>query len=222
MLGQGTSKIVLGIIIAIAACLAIVFDFEEEKQLFRVFKPLTTFLIILFVVSFGNRRTVLYKWVLLGLVLCLVGDSLLLFESYFIWGLVAFLIAHIFFAVGFTKIGGTKFFTVSLIPLLAFGAIYYWQLFAHLGPLAVPVLCYFLIIIFMSWQGINLRIWKKNRMTKLISFAVILFLVSDAVLAWAKFKEPIRYSGVLILGTYWMSIFLIAVATSSTEIDEHK
>ena len=39
----------------------------------------------------------------MGLFFCLVGDSFLLFESYFMWGLASFLVAHLIFLYAFIK-----------------------------------------------------------------------------------------------------------------------
>ncbi|MBH46109.1 MAG: hypothetical protein CMC93_05790 [Flavobacteriaceae bacterium] len=48
-----------------------------------------------------------------------------------------------------------------------------------------------------------------------IGWALVLFLLSDAILALDKFYIPFAYSGVLILSTYWIAITIIAFSGSS-------
>jgi len=220
MFRKRTSKIAWGILIVVAACVSIFYDYQENILWYRIFKPLTTILIILFVLFFGKLKTQFAKWVLLALVFCLIGDTLLLFEAFFIFGLVSFLMAHLLFSISFIRLGGFKPYKTTLLPLVVIGAGYFFNLYEHLDALKIPVLCYLAVIIFMSWQGINLGIWKKTRLTLLLSVAVVLFLFSDSVLAWARFKADFPFAGAIILSTYWASIFLIAIGTASNELDE--
>ncbi|NNJ89007.1 MAG: lysoplasmalogenase [Eudoraea sp.] len=196
------------------AFLAIFFNAIGKNELFTVLKPLTTILIILFTVFFGIRKNKFYKWVVIALGFCLVGDTLLLKEAYFIWGLLSFLIAHLCFSYSFISLGGFKSYLIPLLLLLVFGIGYYWMLYDGLRALKIPVLIYFIVILFMGWQGISVRIWKNDLSYTLIFIAVLLFITSDSLLAWAKFKAPFRWDGILILATYWISIFSIGLATT--------
>jgi uncharacterized membrane protein YhhN len=144
----------------------------------------------------------------------LAGDTLLLKEAYFIWGLVAFLMAHLCFSFSFMSLGGFKFYLIPLLLLLVFGISYYWMLYDGLQALKIPVLIYLIVILFMGWQGISLRIWKNELPYTLVFAAVLLFITSDALLAWAKFKASFHWDGVLILSTYWISIFSIGLAST--------
>ena len=77
-------------------------DFLYYQLLYSVFKPLTTFLIILLVVRFRNSNSY-SKRILLGLIFCLFGDSFLLFENYFIFGLASFFNRAFVFSVSVYK-----------------------------------------------------------------------------------------------------------------------
>ncbi len=208
------TKLFFGTLILLAAILAIYFNSTGNTPLFTVLKPLTTILILLFAVLFGIRKSKFQKWVVIGLCFCLVGDTLLLEDSYFIWGLVSFLIAHLSFSYSFICLGGFKKYGIPLVLLGVFGFTYYYLLYDALGALKIPVLIYFIVILFMGWQGISLRIWKNETALNLVAFAVLFFIASDALLAWAKFKTPFRWDGVLILATYWISIFSIGLAST--------
>ncbi len=208
------TKLFYSALILLAAILAIYFNSIGNAPLFTVLKPLTTILILLFAVVFGIKKSKFHKWMVIGLCFCLVGDTLLLEDSYFAFGLAAFLLAHLCFSYGFICLGGFKKYMFPLFLLGLFGLGYYWILFDALNALKVPVLLYFLVILFMAWQGIGLRIWKATRPHTFIALAVLLFIISDGMLAWAKFKEPFPLDGILILATYWTSIFLLALSAT--------
>lgn len=211
---QKNLKLFFGALVLFVAFLAIFFNAIGKNAFFIVLKPLTTILILLFTVFFGIRKNKFYKWVVIALIFCLAGDTLLLKETYFIWGLLAFLMAHLCFGWSFMNLGGFKLYFIPLILLVVFGIGYYWMLYNGLQALKIPVLIYFIVILFMGWQGISVRVWKNELPYTLIFVAVLLFITSDALLAWAKFKAPYRWDGVLILATYWISIFSIGLATT--------
>ncbi len=67
----------------------------------------------------------------------------------------------------------------------------------------------------MNWQALSLYTLKKNNTHLMISIGAILFLISDAILAFDKFKEPFSIAGILILSIYWTAISLFAYSTLS-------
>ena len=187
----------------------ILVDFFDYRLLYSVFKPLTTFLIILLVVRFRNSNSY-SKRILLGLIFCLFGDSFLLFENYFIFGLASFLIGHLFFLYAFINVQGWQWpiktgggiFVMAALAILVLS-------YANLNALLIPVLFYISIIVLMSWQGIALT-QSGVPAYKNISWAVSLFLLSDGLLALNKFYIPFVFSGIIILSTYWLAIFFLA------------
>ncbi|WP_084060309.1 lysoplasmalogenase family protein [Cellulophaga tyrosinoxydans] len=54
---------------------------------------------------------------------------------------------------------------------------------------------------------------KKEYGFLLISIGACLFLVSDSILAYAKFIHNFSLSPILVLGTYWTAITLISLST---------
>lgn len=178
-----------------------------------ILKPLTTISILslLFFIPKG-LSTNFTKIILVALAFCLLGDILLLDSGYFVFGLVAFLLAHILFIVAFIKHKGFWFHWASFIVLfLIGGAIFFW-LKPDLGDFMVPVLFYVLVITTMAWQGIGLYLRDKTKAYAWIALAVLFFMLSDTLLAINKFKAPFDNASVLILVTYWLSIGLIANA----------
>ncbi|MFT5999978.1 MAG: putative membrane protein YhhN [Neolewinella sp.] len=209
---QATIK-TLNLLIFISAVIAITLDATGNTALYRSLKPLTTVLVILLPMLCGRKAPKAY-WLLTvaGLLLCLIGDIFLLDGSNFVFGLAAFLIAHILFTISFVALDKFKLYLAPLLILFAIGLGYYFFLYPNLKSLAFPVLLYFLFIVVMCWQGVSLYLWKKTNAHGLIAVGVLLFLLSDSILALNKFIIPFDWSGILVLSTYWAAVALLANA----------
>jgi len=147
-----------------------------------------------------------------ALFFCLMGDILLLFPAYFVFGLAAFLIAHLLFASGFVNLKGFDPNWTSFLMLYVIGALLFFWLKPGLGEFMIPVAVYVVVICFMAWQGIGLFLKEKRMVFLWIAIAVLLFMFSDTMIAIAKFKADFDYSSIIILSTYWLSVTLIANA----------
>jgi uncharacterized membrane protein YhhN len=167
---------------------------------------------------FAKTASKKYKnLIILGLLCCLIGDVFLLDDTYFIAGLASFLIGHLIFTYAFLTLKGfQKKYGVFLI-LLTIGISYFYYLKPRLGEITIPVGVYILVIVLMNWQALSLYNVIKNKTRFLISIGAILFLISDAILAFDKFKEPFSIAGILILTTYWAAISMFAYSTISIE-----
>ncbi len=202
---------ILAILIGISAGLAIWFDWTGQWALYCLFKPLTTCLVITVPLVYGKKSIPRYRnLITLALIFCLAGDIFLLFDTYFVAGLVAFLLAHILFTVAFISFQGMHFFYKPLAGLLVFGISFYAFLWPHLGDLLLPVAVYVGVLLFMCWQGIGWYLAQRSRASVYVATAVVLFVLSDALLAVNKFVYAFKASGIFVLTTYWVSVALIA------------
>jgi uncharacterized membrane protein YhhN len=202
----------LRLLILISAILAIVLDGIGSVGFF-VFKPLTTILILLLPTLYQDSEAKIYvKSIVFGLVFCLFGDAFLLFNSYFLFGLGSFLIGHLFFLYAFVKRQGwQKRYGIGLfLVILAIGIC--WLIQDKLNTLLIPVLLYMLVIVLMSWQGWGLALNCKTKNLRSLGLGVSLFMFSDTLIAFDKFYIPFSYSGLLILATYWIAIYIIALS----------
>ena len=202
----------LRLLILISAILAIVLDGIGSVGFF-VFKPLTTILILLLPTLYQDSEAKIYvKSIVFGLVFCLFGDAFLLFNSYFLFGLGSFLIGHLFFLYAFVKRQGwQKRYGMGLfLVILAIGIC--WLIQDKLNTLLIPVLLYMLVIVMMSWQGWGLALNSKTKNLRSLGLGVSLFMFSDTLIAFDKFYIPFSYSGLLILATYWIAIYIIALS----------
>ena len=92
-----------------------------------------------------------------------------------------------------------------------------WSIYISVGRFRQFVLCcinYLIVIELMSRQGWALALNPKMEYRSFLGWAVSLFLFSDALIAVDKFYFSFSFSGVLILATYWIAIFLIARSAS--------
>ncbi|MGA1776092.1 MAG: lysoplasmalogenase [Flavobacteriaceae bacterium] len=209
--------------IFISGILALFFDFTENQWGFYITKPTTTFIILLYALHYRKKELKNYNLrICLGLFFCLVGDTLLLFDTYFIFGLVSFLIGHLCFLVAFYGQQGFKWpKSIGLLLILTAMTILY-LCFPNLGVLKIPVFAYVGVIVLMSWQGIALQQNNLRSNFRRVGWAVGLFMFSDSLLALNKFYLSIPFSGLLILSTYWTSVFLFAQSISISDINLKK
>ncbi|MFO7678949.1 MAG: lysoplasmalogenase [Chloroflexota bacterium] len=204
--------LILTIAAAVTAVLAIQGEYKPARTQVYLFKPLTTILII-GIALLGVSDNALYKTLIIaGLVFSLGGDVFLMFPAkYFIAGLVSFLIGHLCYIAAFATDGG---FQLSwwLLPIAVYGVIIYRILYPHLGKMRAPVTAYVLIILTMAWQALTR--WSVLQTTGALLAAVgaVFFVVSDSALALDRFREKYRSARVIVLTTYWLAQWLIALS----------
>jgi len=211
----------LKIVIAIVVLLAIAARHFGQSQYFQFLKPLSTILPLHARGGQDSKNPKIHKKytqnVIIALIFCLIGDVFLLWEEYFVFGLASFLVGHLFFVFAFTSVNGWFKNSTPLIILLIIVGVYYWFLFPNLNELAIPVAVYILVIITMVWQALGLYLSSRNNTFQTIAIAAVLFAFSDSVIAWDKFVVPFEWSGVIILATYWLAIYLLADSCSKLE-----
>ncbi len=189
----------------------------QNEVLLLIFKPLlVTSLLGYFVSATAGVSSSLKTWVIGALVFSIAGDSLLMFsnrnELYFILGLIAFLIAHIFYIICFhtirTKEDINGKWYVAIIVVVYYILIINFLL-PHLGALKYPVLIYGLVISFMLLVAIHLYDLRDNLTARFLLTGAILFVLSDSVLAINKFYKPFSWGGWAIMLTYTLAQWML-------------
>ncbi|MBK8867980.1 MAG: lysoplasmalogenase [Actinomycetales bacterium] len=181
---------------------------RSRREIEVLAKP--AFMVILIALAWLlHADTVTYgQQLLLGLVLCLVGDVLLLGDgpASFLGGLIAFLLGHVAYIAAFRRVpsadpmwGGIILVTVVVLVLLWF----------RLLPKMVrdwrdgaPLVLYAVIIGLMAVLG-----WATGHLV--VAIGGTLFLVSDAVLAYNRFERQLVHGRLIIMVTYHLAQFLI-------------
>ena len=202
-------------VVAVLAMTAIFFAQQDFQSVFWVLKPLTTVAVLFIPLLYGvsiNRKY--FRRLIAALALCLLGDILLLNPEWFVFGLAAFFIAHIFYIFAFISYRGLFLKPLSFIVLLIIGTSVYAMLFDGLGELKIPVALYVVCLVVMCWQAIGLYDRYQNRRFRFVMVGSFLFLISDAILALNKFKFPFDTAEIFVLITYWMAIGAFAISTT--------
>lgn len=170
--------------------------------------------------SVGMSGAVL--WFGLGILFSLTGDVLLMLslDKFFLPGLVAFLLAHVMYVIGFNLplpalsawgfllaimigIGGVRIMRRIVAPLATQGQ----------AGLRTPILIYGVVISLMLLSAL-LKLtdltWNAGA-ALLVGVGAFLFYLSDIILAWLKFIAPIQHGRIYnILAYHLGQIALIA------------
>jgi uncharacterized membrane protein YhhN len=189
----------------------------NQEEIARYLKP---FLLALLVVAVYLSEKFKTKTLLLtALTFSWIGDVILLFadksEIYFILGLVAFLVSHVFYIVLFSKQTISK--TIS--NKLSFGAgiglilLYFFGMITTLGPklgsLTIPVVIYAVVISTMLFYALKGSFQWNTIPYQSVLIGAVFFISSDSILAFNKFDQPIPQASFLIMITYLAAQFCI-------------
>lgn len=173
----------------------------------------------------GRRVTTL----MLAMAFGALGDILLMFNgTFFLAGLLAFLVGHIFYFLTIPeprKVTGTKevlmrfmilaiLIAVTTIPAHAFDVK---------GFLGGCVVVYAGVFAFVINAVILAAVETKNRLYIMTLVGYVLFVISDAILAAGMFtgiRLPLH--GFLVMLTYILAQSLIALSLTSVEIGNRK
>lgn len=142
----------------------------------------------------------------LGLVFSLIGDLLLIGSSWFTFGLISFLIAHLAYIAAYLSVNADLQIGLVL-PVALYGFVMGRRLWPNTGGMRWPVLLYIVVICVMVWRAATLvsvsglKI-EPSRGWWALSGA-ILFALSDSLLAFDRFIRPIRYARYVIMLSYW-------------------
>ncbi len=201
------------LVISISAAFAIWGKYQKTRFIHYAFKPLTMILIISLAWERVTAVPSLYGiFILSGLCVSIFGDILLMLPpKYFRPGLLAFLLAQVFYIIAFSR----DLKTVSFMPLLAilaYGGVIYFFLFRSLGKHRWPVLGYVLAISAMAWLAFNRHLSLLERESLVALVGAGLFLLSDTLNAVNRFKKSLPAAQGLILGTYFAAQLLFALS----------
>jgi len=203
----------LSLAILVSAIIAVIFRQLENVNMYAVFKPLTTILIILLAVIIYKKFPSTYSTIMIvSLMFSLMGDIFLINKKYFLQGLSSFLLAHIGFTIGFASLFGFSWSIMPIAVLSIIGGSYFNFLRQDLHKYTIPVVIYMAAIIIMNWQAISLVFHGYAIVYIGIAVASLLFTFSDSIIAYNKFKKPFNIAEILILTTYWIAIYIFTIA----------
>ena len=210
------NKVILSIYIGFSLVYLAITALNQE-EIARYLKP---FLLPLLVVAVYLSEKFKTKTLLLtALTFSWIGDVILLFankgEIYFILGLVAFLVSHVFYIVLFSKQAISK----TIKNKISFGAgiglivIYFLMMISTLAPklgsLTIPVVIYAVVNSTMLFYALKGSFQWNTIPYQSVLIGAVFFISSDSILAFNKFDQPIPYASFLIMITYLAAQFCI-------------
>ncbi|WP_253735842.1 lysoplasmalogenase [Paenibacillus sp. FJAT-26967] len=202
MFQRGLPAVILGM------SLLYIFVIPSEPLAVKLlFKLIPMVLILLYARRVQHGRPGRYSLLMMaGLFFCMMGDGLLV---WFVVGLTAFLIGHLFYTAAFlTRWRFTFLRLASVIPIVLFGLYMGHELRQALllsgqTELIIPVLVYISVISLMGCSAVMTgSVWAIA--------GSVLFIVSDSILSWNMFIEGVSHSGIWIMSTYYTAQFLMA------------
>jgi uncharacterized membrane protein YhhN len=157
---------------------------------------------------------------LIGLIFCLGGDVFLALrrDRMFLYGLVSFLLGHVFYAGCFFYVADISHWTWigTCIGLVASGGVFLW-LRPHLGSMRIPVVAYIVVITVMlvgAWTVFcDVGVAFSGRLS--VFSGAVSFYVSDLFVARDRFLKMEFKNRLFGLPLYYFGQFLLAFSVGT-------
>jgi uncharacterized membrane protein YhhN len=184
----------------------------DRRDIERWAKPAVMVFLIAAAVLIPAESDWIRWWIVIGLVFGLVGD-VLLFHDRFIPGAAAFLVGHLAYVVALLLVpqeprgllvGGVIVLLVAVFVgrQIVAGA---WAKAPILGAIVAAYMLVIGVVVVLAVGSSSL----------VVAIAALLFLTSDALLAWARFVGPAPGGRVTVMVTYQLAQagFVLAIPT---------
>jgi uncharacterized membrane protein YhhN len=173
---------------------------------------------ILFLNTRGADSSIRLSAFYMALLFCWVGDiALMLGKTYFLWGVGAFGVAHLFFIRAYLK-GidlGSAFNGKAVVfglPFLVYGYILYCTIFHHLkgNPLMQVAIGIYTLVLLSNGVSAFLRMHLLDLASSpYILVGVVLFVQSDSIIAMTTFVDTLPLERFSIMATYILGQYLM-------------
>jgi uncharacterized membrane protein YhhN len=193
----------------------------EKKELAKpklTVKSILSALFIFAAVVQSHPILSFYRLLLIAMIFCLGGDVLLALrgERMFLFGLVSFLLGHLFYTGAFFHTGGLNrwIFIGLAISLSAGGGMFLW-LRSHLGNMKLPVIIYIVVISGMVAGAGSLMAAEELKLSGrwLALAGALSFYLSDVFVARQRFLKAGFVNRLIGLPLYYSGQFLLAFST---------
>ena len=195
------SRITLIVVGCVSALLFLIGISIDVVWLVAVTKPLPVLVMLVSVVR--DHRALPARFVALGLALCALGDIVIGEPlALFVPGLICFLLGHLAYIVAFTA-ETRRAMALRAVPSLIYGVAAFATLEPGLGDMAFPVVLYIVVICGMLWRAWAWAAVYPSFASRLALLGAALFVASDTVLAFDRFRAPLPASSYIIIVLYW-------------------
>ena len=213
--GKVVSSASVGIaLVAIFGTLAIIGSETKQRWLLALAKPVATASLLLIV---GPPPTyIVEKLVAFGIIFSIIGDSILVIEGEraFFAGTSAFLTAQLLYAAAFWALRSPEHPVAPVAGVVVVvSALLVANLWPKAGAMRPAVALYAAAITLMVATALGTLAGPMRPVAALCAaVGAVLFYISDATLAWDKFKRPLRHASYVTMGVYWVGQIGIALA----------
>lgn len=196
---------------------------RQNKTLEYIFKPATMLAVIgatLWLMQ-SPHDAWQARWFLVAFSFSLAGDIFLMLPDgrWFIFGLGAFLLAHICFIIGLNPTLPPAAAYFLLLPTVLAVGFVLWRVVASVqaadhSSLIPPIIAYgvaMTLMLFSAWATLFRPEWNETRRLWVIVGATLFFL-SDAMLAWNRFVKPFNAAKLGVIVTYHMAQIAFAAS----------
>lgn len=197
------------------------------RPLVYVLKPGTMLLIIALAIRHlpASPHPGYPRAIVAGLVFSMAGDVFLMLPlDRFVSGLASFLLAHLCYIWAIWTAAPARLTAVDAglgVVLVAVALPVLRRFLAGVREggrvgLAAPVVLYAVVISVMVWRATATLFYPGllPLRRELAAAGALLFFVSDAVLAWDRFVEPLRARHWVIMGTYFAAQYCFAATVA--------
>lgn len=195
--------------------------YKGWKKLEYFLKPITMIFLFIWLLLSSSVLSGIALWFGIGLLLSLAGDVFLMLPNeQFIAGLVAFLLAHVAYIIGFNQtlppfnaLGLVMAVLVGITAVQLYKRVAAGLLAQGKENLQKPVLAYTAVISIMLLSALltfSRSDWNAAAAIT-ASIGAALFMLSDAILAWNKFVTPIKNGRVMNMAAYHLGQIVLIV-----------
>jgi uncharacterized membrane protein YhhN len=174
---------------------------NSNKGLEYLCKPAVVVLLVGLALALDPRDPSARTWFVVALVCSLAGDVFLMLpRDLFVFGLGAFLLAHLAYVVGMVVDGVSVTRLLAGVVLVAVGILVLGTqivraAYAAESDLAIPVMVYVGVISAMVVAAVGTG-------RPLAIGGALLFYASDALIGWSRFVREYAWAPVVIMVTY--------------------
>ena len=202
----------LQFIYIILAFTMLIIEIQNLSYLRFIIKPALMPILILFLVV-NNKINWKINLAVIALVFSCMGDTFLLFNnpSYFMYGLLAFLMTHICYIIiflkdiKFNKLLKYKFNFVFVLIILTYIIAFYLSISKNLNSMKIPVLAYMGVISGMVISAFFRKYFVNKHSFLWILSGAVFFIISDSSLAIMKFVNTFPTDNILVIITYMIA-----------------
>lgn len=169
--------------------------------------------------SADNEKGDRYKyrtWISIGLVFSAAGDAALVWrDSHFLAGTIMFGIAQLCYikANGLRPLGSGPVAATFAVLVVALYFVVVHDLRDSM-LMKCAIFCYMLLICTMTWRATASCLLTRKNSTRAAFIGAVIFVISDFMVAWDKFRGPFYLGPFWIMTTYYLAQYFIALSAA--------